>query len=69
MKENLPIGIWSTDILLNPLIVLKKDKLPYFSPGKTPCKLDGELELKKNNGTELIISFKVTEKDNLANSA
>ena len=26
--------------------------------------LDGELELKRNNGTEFIIRFTVTEKDN-----
>ena len=30
--------------------------------------LDGELELKRNNGTEFTIRFTVTEKDNLARS-
>ncbi|MGE5474862.1 MAG: sensor histidine kinase [Ignavibacteriales bacterium] len=29
--------------------------------------LDGELELKRNNGTEFIIRFTVAEKDNLIN--
>jgi two-component sensor histidine kinase len=29
--------------------------------------LDGELELKRNNGTEFTIRFTVTEKDNLIN--
>ncbi|HPS56120.1 MAG TPA: hypothetical protein PLP05_11020, partial [Sedimentisphaerales bacterium] len=28
--------------------------------------LDGEFELKRNNGTEFIMRFTVTEKDNLA---
>ena len=39
--------------------------LSYIGRG-SKCALDGELELKRNNGTEFTIRFKVTEKDNLA---